>query len=484
MKKGIAILIGASFLIGSCTKFLTETPNSLLSSNNFYQTAGDASVALNGVFATLTSSLYYGRTSWTISELSGEGLTVPSTGSSDRVTLGNFTATNANGEISNWWINVYGMINKANDVIANVPSIAMDTTSRNNIVGNAYFLRALGYFEMIRSFGDVPLLTLPTNSASNLFPPKTPVAQIYLQIISDLQYAEAHCFLEKNILTANKGQVSSGAASTILAKVYLTRAASSNAVATDYANALAECNKVINSAQYTLLPSYSAVFNWTVKFPATPENIFSVQFAQPPSTGNIIIRMLTSAQTVPAGSASFYATPYFAKSYIAADSVRKKASITNVDINAAGVKTNNTNYFYCKFSQDPAWTAQNNNSAANWIITRYADVLLMQSEALYFINAQDPNIFNGINAVRSRAGLTGAYQLNFVNTTTPAAFVVALLNERSWELCMEGHRRWDLIRLGGYQAAMLAGKNITVPIPNPLLPIPGTQIALDSLLGK
>jgi len=484
MKKEIAILICVSFLLGSCKKFLTETPNSLLSSNNFYQNAGDASVALNGVFGTINSNNYYGRTSWIISELSGEDLTVLPTGLSDRVTLSNFTVTNSNGEVSNWWINVYSMINKANDVIANVPRIAMDTVSRNNIVGNAYFLRALGYFEMVRSFGDVPLLTLPTNSVSNLYPPKTPVAQIYLQIISDLQYAEAHCFLEKNISTANKGQVSSGAASTILAKVYLTRAASSNAVATDYVNALAECNKVINSGQYALLPSYSAVFNWAVKFPATPENIFSVQFAQPPSTGNIIIRMLTSAQTVPSGAASFFVTPYFAKSYIAADSVRKKASITNVDINAAGVKTTNANYFYNKFSQDPTWTAQNNNSAANWIITRYADVLLMQSEALYFINAQDPNIFNGINAVRTRAGLTGAYQLNFSNTTTPAAFVVALLKERSWELCMEGHRRWDLIRLGGYQAAMLAGKNITVPIPNPLLPIPAIQIALDSLLGK
>ena len=121
---------------------------------------------------------------------------------------------------------------------------------------------------------------------------------------------------------------------------------------------------------------------------------------------------------------------------------------------------------------------------ANWIITRYADVLLMQSEALHFINPNDPNQFTGINAVRTRAGLTGVNQLSFTNTPTPDAFITALLNERAWELCMEGHRRWDLIRLGRIQSALLAGKGVTVPSANPLLPIPLTQITLDSLLAK
>ena len=96
MKKQLFILIIASLILGSCKKFLTETPYSLLSTNNFYQTAGDAQVALNGVFATLTAQTYYGRTSWTVSELGGEDLTVPSNSSSDRITLGNYTATSSN----------------------------------------------------------------------------------------------------------------------------------------------------------------------------------------------------------------------------------------------------------------------------------------------------------------------------------------------------------------------------------------------------
>jgi hypothetical protein len=141
-------------------------------------------------------------------------------------------------------------------------------------------------------------------------------------------------------------------------------------------------------------------------------------------------------------------------------------------------------YFYTKFSSDPTWTAQSNNSEANWIITRYADVLLMQSEALHFLNPLDPTQFNGINAVRARAGLTGTNQLNFTTTPGPDDFITALLNERAWELCMEGHRRYDLIRLGRIQAALLAGKGVTVPSAHPLLPIPFAQVALDSLLGQ
>jgi hypothetical protein len=484
MKKSITIILLTCFAAGSCKKFLTETPYSLLSTNNFYQSAGDAAVALNGVFGTLTAQTYYGRTSWTVTELGGEDLTVPANSSSDRITLGNYTANSSNGEVANWWNNIYSCINRANDVIANVPKISMDPGSRNDIVGNARFLRALGYFELVRSFGSVPLLTTPTSSTSNLFPPKAAVADIYTQIISDLQYAEANCLLESQILTANKGRVSSGAASSILAKVYLTRATTPAKDPNDYANALAECNKVIASGQYALLPNYKAIFDWTNKFPAKPENIFSVQFAEPPSVGNIIIRMLTSSKTTPAGSASFYVPATFYNSYIPSDSIRRNFNITNKDKSANGTVSTDPLYFYAKFSSDPTWTAQSNNSMANWIITRYADVLLMQSEALHFMNPLDSNEFNGINAVRARAGLTGANQLNFSNTSSPDDFITALLNERAWELCMEGHRRYDLIRLGRIQTALLAGKGVTVPSANPLLPIPFAQVALDSLLGK
>jgi hypothetical protein len=333
----------------------------------------------------------------------------------------------------------------------------------------------LGYFELVRSFGAVPLLLTPTDASSNLLPGKTPVATIYQQIIKDLLYAEANCFPENRIAAANKGRVSSGAASTILAKVYLTRGASPDADPNDFTNALAECNKVISSNLYRLLTNYADVFDCDKKNGA--EHIFSVQFELPPSVGNIVIRMMFPSQNYPGGSASFTATTYFGNSYITADSIRKNFNLSTKAVGKTGTVFTVPLYF-SKY-RDNQWTDQSNNSRVNWIITRYADVLLMQSEAMNRINPADPAKFNGINAVRARAGLSSAaQQLNFVNTPTSDAFITALLNERAWEFCMEGHRRWDLIRLGKLRTA-LATKGVTVSTDTPLFPIPDSEIALN-----
>jgi starch-binding outer membrane protein, SusD/RagB family len=472
MKKGIVIIIILAVALISCKKFLKEEPYSILSNNNFYTNEGDANAALNGVFSPMQAQTYYGRTCWLISELSGEGLTVGANPTADRNTLSNYTYTGSNGEILNWWRNIYSLINRANDVITNVPAISMDTVRRNNIIGNARFLRALGYFELIRSFGDVPLTLTPTTASSETKPKKTPVAEIYNQIIADLIYAEANCFPENKITAANKGRVSSGAASAILAKVYLTRSKD----ATDNINALAACNKVISSNLYRLLPVYSDVFAPEKKNGS--EHIFSVQFELPPSVGNITMRMMYPSQNFPGGSGSFQGTTVFGNSYAVADSFRKSFNLSTKAVGRTGTVVT-VPLYYSKY-KDVLWTDQSNNSRTNWIITRYADVLLMQSEALNKINPGDTTKFDGINAVRKRAGLTTVeQQLNFTNTVTSDDFVNALVKERGWELCMEGHRKWDLIRLGKIRS-VLATKGVNnITSDNPLLPIPDSEKALN-----
>jgi starch-binding outer membrane protein, SusD/RagB family len=470
MKK-LIIIFSVSLLFISCKKFLKEDPYSILSNTNFYKNEGDANAALNGAFSLMQAQTYYGRTSWLISELTGECLTVGANPTSDRLTLSNYTYTGANGEITNWWRNIYSLINRANDVIANVPGIAMDTTSKNNILGNARFLRALGYFELVRSFGEVPLVLTPTTASSDVQPKKAAVAEIYNQIINDLIYAETNCFTENKITAANKGRVSSGAASAILAKVYLTRGKD----AADYSNALTACNKIINSTLYKLLPAYADVFSPDKKNGA--EHIFSVQFELPPSIGNIVMRMMFPAQNFPGGSGSFNAVTNFGNTYITADSLRKNFNVSTKAVGKTGTVVT-VPLYYSKY-KDALWTDQSNNSRTNWMVTRYADVLLMQSEALNKINPLDPAKFTGINAVRARAGLTAAGQvLDFTNTATADDFVNALVKERAWEFCMEGHRRWDLIRLGKLKQALLT-KGITVPADAPLFPIPDTEKALN-----
>lgn len=478
MKKIFIAIIG-TLAFASCKKALEEKPYSILTKQNYYKTAADAQLAINGVFSQLQPQAYYQRTIYLITELTGDGLVPLLTQNQERIDLYKIQYTSSNIEIQNWWQNSYKLISRANDVIANVPSISMDVASRNNIVGNAMFLRAMAYFDLTRSFGNVPLILNPivgTNDP-NLYPEQTEASKIYEQVISDLKFAEANCFTEGKI--TSKGMVSSGAASAMLARVYLQRASTTFADQNDNQNALNQCNKVINSGTYKLMANYADVFDNDKKYlPTQTEHIFDVQFGDDnTTTQNIIIRMFSPSLLK--GSGSFVANLDLAnKTYVKADGIRKNWNITTA------VGATNVTPYISKY-RDPKWSPGSNNSRVNWIVIRYADVLLMQSEAMNNLNPADPNKFNGVNTVRGRAGLTlPEQQLNLTNTPTQSAFVDSLVKDRSRELCVEGHRRWDLIRLKRYKEVEKAANNITVQDFQYLFPIPQTELDANKKLKQ
>jgi hypothetical protein len=470
MKKYILILLALSVL-SSCSSFLEEKPYDFLGTN-FYQNEKDATIGLNGVFGIMQSQNYYQRTVWLVSELQGDYLQT-ALANAPRQELEGFTFTGANAEITNWWVNAYTMIGRANDLLEKVPLIDMDEATKNNILGNARFLRGLAYFDLVRSFGDVPLvLTTIKSPSDDMTPARAPIADVYDQIIEDLNFAEANCPLEKSIAASDKGRVSSGAAASLLAKVYLTRATTSAAQAGDNQTALDACNRVINSNQYQLVTNYPDAFDPDPSKENGPEHIFCVQFDLPPNIGNITIQMqypIESALIGGAGAGSFKVNPAFATSYDAAD--KRKGNVSNM----AGTKTL-ANYFFYKY-KDP--NRKGNDSRINWIILRYADVLLMQSEALNNLNAGDVTKFDGINAVRTRAGLTA---LDFTTTVSSDDFVNALLQERAWELCLEGHRKYDLIRMGKLKEVQLSVYGRTIDDKYLLFPIPQSEILVNPKL--
>jgi hypothetical protein len=461
-------------IFASCSKKLEEKPFSFLTPSSFYQNEADAQSAINGVLSSLQPQAYYQRTIYIITECPADNLMPLLTQNQERIDMYRLQYTPTNIEITNWWKGSYFMINRANDVIENVPKISMDATKRNHIVGNAQFLRAMAYFDLVRSFGDVPLILKPITSPDdpNLFPTRTPSAQVYQQVIADLKNAETNCLPENLIPSAQKGMVSSGAASAMLARVYLQRASTSFADAQDNQNALAQCNKVISSGIYSLMPLYADVFNWDKKvFPAQTEHIFAVQFGSNGSsvTQNITCRMFSPAQL--GGSGSFLANVnFFNNGYGPTDTIRRNWNLAN-KVGAAGV----TPFIY-KY-RDAQWVAGSNNSRANWIVIRLADVLMMQSEAMNNLTPNDPNKFNGLNTVRSRAGLATS-PLSLANTPTQSAFVDTLVKERARELCVEGHRRWDLIRLGRYKQVE-ASIGFTLQDYQFLLPIPQTELDVN-----
>ena len=473
MKKYILLFSAAgTLLLGACKKQLTETPYSFLTPTNYYKNAQDAQTALNGAFSALQPQTYYQRTIYIMTECPADCLQPLLTQNQERIDMYKIQYNAANPEITNWWQNSYKLISRVNDVIANVQPIAMDAATKNNILGNACFLRGMAYFDLVRSFGDVPLLLKPVVSLTDtaLFPHRSPSAAVYQQVISDLQFAETNCLSEPNIAAANKGQVSSGAASAMLARVYLQRAGTPYADPSDNQHALDECNKVISSKTYSLDPVYGDVFNCDNKYyPKQPEVIFAVQFGDNSSSTmqNITCRMFSPSAL--GGSGSFLCnTNFFNNGYPAYDTVRRNWNIAN-KVGATSV----TPFIY-KY-RDAQWKAGSNNSRVNWIVLRYADVLLMQSEAMNNLNAADPNKFNGINQVLTRAKVPATNQYSFANVVTQSNFVDTLVKERARELCIEGHRRWDLIRLGRYKQ-IEAGLGFTIQDYQFLLPIPQTEL--------
>lgn len=470
MKK-IVLLLGTLALgLGGCKSFLEEKPYDFLTPANFYQNEADAVAALNGVFSTLQAQAYYQRTTWLISELPGDAMGTTAT-SGERFELFNNTFTTTNSEVANWWVNSYRMINRANDVIGKVPAVNMDQTRKNAILGNARFLRAMAFFDLVRGYGDIPLpLTATSGPDSDVLPARAPLADVYKQIIDDLKFAEANCLPENKIPSGEKGRASSGAAATLLGKAYLTRASTKAAEPTDNQDALAAFNRVINSGLYSLLTSYADVFNPDKE--NGPEHIFSVQFDLPPNTGNITPRMHLPTQL--AGFGAFTVPNWLVTSYATTD-VRRTWNLSNAT-NASGTTTQ-SQYYYVKF-RDPLRIL--NDSRCNWLVTRYADVLLLQSEALNNLNAGDNTKYNGINAVRKRAGLA-----NLPTTaTTKDAFVDLLLQERAQELCAEGHRWYDLLRTGRQKQRQQTVYNRTVTDQYLLLPIPQSEILLNPNLTQ
>lgn len=471
MKKHIAFIgIVVAGLFSSCSSFLEETPEDFLGDSNFYKNEKDAIIGLNGVFAIMQSQNYYQRTVWLVSELPGDILQTNAT-NAVRQELEGYTYTDANGEILNWWANAYNMINRANDLLEKVPLITMDEKNKNVILGNARFLRGLAYFDLVRSFGKVPLvLTTIKRPSDPIRPSRATVAEVYNQIIEDLTFAEANCLPEDKIPAGEKGRVSTGAAAAMLAKVYLTRASIDEEQPGDLEAALAACNRVIGSGLYALLPSYPDVFDCDKE--NGKEHIFSVQFDLPSlNQGNITIQMMYFlSDPTGMGSNSFKVNPTFVNSYGPTD-VRKDWNIVSgTSPNGAG--------FYLRKYRDSKRTAAN-SARTNWLITRYADVLLMQSEAINAINSGDDAKFDGINAVRVRAGLS---PLDATTTPTFDAFIDALVQERGWELCMEGHRRWDLLRLDRLKQVQQAVFNRTLEDKYLLFPVPQTETSLNTNL--
>jgi hypothetical protein len=467
----LALAASAAFTLAACNdnKFLTETPIDFVGPGNFYNNANDALAAVNGAYAGLentSGSNYYGGLFVMLVEFPTEMQTPYLSAGNERSLVDNYTFTPSHNYIYQSWLGAYAIINRANGVIARVPGINMDATLRDRVVGEAKFLRALNYFNLVRLFGGVPLETAETNSLDSLQKPRATTAEVYALIVQDLTDAIKVLPKGSTYGASDIGRASRGAAKTLLAKAYIQRAATGGGPATDYQSALSLLQDVDATEGYALVSNYSDLFD--MKHEVNAEVIFDIQCTRITGAGCHV-----SNQVAPRNSSygtsqngSFTAEQPFFDEFALTDKrraatwqlgfVNKSAAVVLWDATQTASKTYGADTPYMHKFLDSLSTS---DDEANYIILRYADNLLMESEAINEISGPTPAAYTPINAVRARAGIAA-----LTPGLSKAVFKDSVFHERRLELAMEGpngffdsQRNWAWAK-ARIEASMALGK--------------------------
>jgi hypothetical protein len=431
MKKLLYLIL--AFGIFSCTD-LNEAPAALITSEQFYKTESDAVAAVTSVYnAALNNGglTMYNRLFHLAFEIMSDdaiaGLRVTN---ADVRTISVLAHSTTNDRVDELWRETYVAINRANIVIDRVPKIEMDATLRTRLVNEAKFLRGLMYFNLVRLWGDVPLVLAETGSLDKetIQVSRTPKEEVYQQIIKDLTDAEA---LPNTYTAGDAGRATAGAAKSILSKVYLTRQ--------EWERAAAKSLEVINGPYgYDLFENYADVFNVATK--NGKEHIFSVQCkSNVNGQGN---RLASSATPVGiAGVASAGTDEPHASAYPLFDAKDKRREVTFFT-SLVSPTTGKTVTFEPRFFKyfDPAQIGNPTESAKNIPVIRFAEVLLIFAEATNEAGGPSTAAMDAINRVRKRAGLA------LLAGLSKDQFREAIYTERRLELMFEFQRWFDLVR--------------------------------------
>jgi hypothetical protein len=429
----------AALALGACSDYLDLKPISDATTENSYQTASDAEAALVGVYDGFQMEYYVWDNIIFADVISDNHYAGGDNAEVYAVDDLNLAPTNS--RIFNNWSQLYESIARANVVLQKVPLITdpkIDIDNRRNqILGEASFLRAYHYYNLVKLWGGVPIITTPVASTD---PAVTQVkesteAEVYAQIITDLEFAVANLpDLLAGDATVNKARATKGAANALLAKVYAQKPDR------DYSKVLAYCNAVINSpAGYKLLTSYDFLFDGAhynneesileIQYTGEKEGNFGPQLLLPPSLSGDTWRK--------------FVTP--SKDLVKAfddegDAVRKKATVLMEAAPWAdefwSLTVNGNVAFSYKWRSASGWASTNRQ-----YIVRLADIILLKAEALN-ATGQTELARAEVNKIRSRVGLgdTPATDKNTMER--------AIEKERRLELAQEGQRWDDLKRYG------------------------------------
>jgi tetratricopeptide (TPR) repeat protein len=439
MKSYIAILLIA-FATMSCNKFLDVQPKDSVEDDQTITDKTSATTALRGVYRRLGADNYYGSLFQTFGYLPGDN--IQWTGSQS--VIQQFISHNIsadNGNLQSVWSAIYATVNAANHVIAKVPGVqdaTFTTADKNQLIGEAYFIRALCYFDLARTWGNIPVTLSPTLTATDKDGTKNSTqAQVYAQVLRDLNSADSLLIppAAQNPVRANQETVWA-----LKARFYLYQG--------DWAQAITYASKVLSDVQfYALQKPYSAFFlpSSTV---ATKESVFELSYsATYPNTHR-------NSWQPPANGGTRQWAPNDAFIALVNDPAIGGNRSALVAKTSAGLWYGNL--YYRSPATDPAY------------VIRIAELYLIRAEALA---QQDdlPDALADVDVIRARAGLDGS------TAVSQDDVLLAIENERRIEFALEPHRWFDLVRTNR------AGVVLGITNPNKyLFPIPANEITLSN----
>ena len=463
----------------SCEDIITEVPKSFLVPGTFPANEKDAVAATVAAYTKLHSSIisfYYG---FTPSDIAFQGQ------HNMRPVSWFINLTSLNGDATVMWQQNYQGIGLANTVIQYVPDVEMDESLRNQLVAEAKFLRAFYYFELVRTYGGVPIIEEVISDPSMLVGiTRDSEGDIYGVIERDL--VDAIADLAEEYAVKELGRATKWSATALLARVHLAQS--------EWPEANTRAQEVISSGKYGLAADYNLLWSQNSEHIPLPdkdgelvnENVFDIQFRQD-ERNDFKQSWVGSRDTevggtnvVGGGWENMLPTDDFLAMFEPGDLRQDISYVTELDGNVLeSPRTPGAGPITGKYLNADGDLPKGNNGSQNTYVVRYADVLLMKAEAENEQNGP-ANAYPFINQVRERAGLSPLSGLD------QSSFRDALRKERATELSFEGIRKYDLLRWGLFVETI---RNTTDPhMETPraniqsyhvLMPIPNREIEIS-----
>lgn len=456
-----AMFLTVMVVLTGCSGFLDREPISDLAEENFFQTGADAEAALVAAYDALQSE-YYIFDRFTNGDVISDNCYAGGD-NPNNFQLDEFTVTPTNINVERDWGYLYEAISRANAVLDNVEDINspdFPEERKRQVLGEAAFLRAYHYFQLVNLFGEVPLVTAKVSSTDPevVFQPKATVPAIYEAIVADLLFAEERLPL---IYDRQRQRATKGAAQAMLAKAY------AHQPAPDWASVKTYAEAVIGSGTYQLLPDYDRL--WQSNNENTLESILEVQFIGGTNEANWGPQLwLPSSLTNDSWRKFNTPSNDLLNAFTAEnDVVRRQSSI----LMEGGLAWQDPDYpsgvipFPFKQRVASGWSSPN-----NYILLRLADIILLLAEAENELGNAGAAA-TALNQIRARVNLPAT------TASSQQQLRVAIQNERRLELAFEGHRWFDLKRTGTAIETMNAlGRNYDVQAFELLWPVPQSEL--------